>query len=470
MQVALIYPYPKSSPIGCNPPVSLLYLAAAARDAGHEVTVLDVDEHSFSRDDIARWVGDQRPQIVGIPSFANNLTFTYRLVNKLTDGNPSWKILLGGPHPTAVPEEVMRKIPGCDMVLRGEADRSIVELLNCVDAGGELDEVKGLSFRRGDKIIHNPDAPVLEELDALPLPARDMLGKAYKRGIYWRLGHRGTTDIIITSRGCPYNCNFCSKVCSVFRMRSIENVMGELRTIRSMGTRNVHFMDDLFVSDRERCIAICRMIRDENLGMRFKVRGRVNTVDEELLAELKAAGTKAIVYGLESGSQKILDAMNKRTTVEMARKAILATKRLGIEVYLDCLIGYPGETEETIAETEKFILEVKPTAVAIEVLYPLPTTRVYNEAKANGTLVGDWNVEEQRPYVKLPWLDDHYWLFKEARRIIRRFSRNPVVMFNALKAVLPGMNLKRFMSLTHYFFKGSVHKGRLMMGKALGKD
>jgi len=84
--------------------------------------------------------------------------------------------------------------------------------------------------------------------------------------------------------------------------------------------------------------------------------------------------------------------------------------------------------------------------------------------------VGDWNVEEQRPYVKLPWLDDHYWLFKEARRITRRFSRNPVVMFYALKAVLPGMNLKRFMSLAHYFFMGSIHKGRLMMGKALGKD
>ena len=470
MEFALIYPYQKRSPVGCNPPISILYLAAAARNAGNRVTVLDSDEGRLSLDQIVHWVGEHKPRVVGIPSFANNLTFTAKLVEELARGEPPWKILLGGPHPTAVPGDVMRKIPGCDMLLRGEADESLVKLLSCMDRGGELEEVDGLTFRRGNRVIHNQDAQIIDDLDFLPLPAREMVWEAYTKGTYWRLGHRGTTDILISSRGCPYKCNFCAKVCSEYRWRSAENIMRELRMIRSMGTRNVHFMDDLFVADRERCIKICRMIRDEGLGMRFKVRGRVNTVDEELLLELKLAGTKAIVYGLESGSQKILSAMNKRTTVESARKAIKTAKKLGMEVYLDVLLGYPGETRETIAETERFILETKPTAVGIEVLYPLPATPVYDEVKANGTMVGDWDVGEPRPYVKLPWLEDHYWLYWRGRQIIKRFTRNPLVMLQALKAVLPSINLRQMHSLAHYFLKGSIHKGRFMIGKASSKD
>jgi anaerobic magnesium-protoporphyrin IX monomethyl ester cyclase len=445
-------------------------LAASARDAGHEVLVLDADERNLSIDGIARWVGDQSPDIIGIPSFANSLTFTYKLAGELAKGAPSWQILLGGPHPTAAADDVIRQIPGCDLLLRGEAEDSLVELLNCLERRGELEEVAGLSFRRNGRIIHNRDAPIRQEIDVIPLPARDLLGNAYAKNTYWRLGHRGTTDLIISSRGCPFSCNFCSKVAPGYRMRSAENVMKELQAIRSMGTRNVHFMDDLFVSDRKRCLDICRAIQDEKLGMKFKVRGRVNTVDNELLAELKAAGTKAIVYGVESGSQKILDAMNKRQSVEQARDAVMATKRHGLEVYLDMMLGYPGETPETIAQTEKFILDVKPTAVRLEVLFPLPATQVYKEAKANGTLVSDWDIGAPRPYVKLPWLEDHYWLYAECRRITRRFARHPAVFFQGLKAVLPGLNFQQLKSITHYFLQGSIHSGKFMTGKTTSND
>jgi anaerobic magnesium-protoporphyrin IX monomethyl ester cyclase len=378
-------------------------------------------------------------------------------------------MLIGGPHPTAVPGDVMRQVPWCDYVLRSEADDSIVDLLNCLENNGNLEEVKGLSFRRGDEVVHNPPSGLRMDVDSIPLPARELLWRSYTKGTYWRLGHRGMTDIMISSRGCPFNCNFCSKVAPGYRMRSAENVMMELRTIREMGTRNVHFMDDLFVSDRKRCLEICRMIREEKMGMHFKVRGRVNTVDKELLHALKDAGTKAIVYGLESGSPKILKAMNKRQDVATAKEAIKAAKEIGLEVYLDVILGYPGETPETIEETENFILEAQPTAVGIEVLYPLPTTVVYDEALREGTMVGSWEVGEQRPYVKLPWLEDHYWLYKRGRKIIKRFTRNPVVMYNAVMAVLPGMNLKQFASATHYFFQGSVHAGKLMAGRFTGK-
>lgn len=451
MKVALLYPYVKNSLNGCDPPISVLYLAAALQQAGQDVTVIDADDGQLSNMDIAKKVAEYGPDLVGMPLFSARLPRAYKLVELLDPKTHGWRIVLGGPHATARPEEVLKVFDKCDYVLRSESDRSLLELVECLN-GRSPDTVMGLSYRDGDKIIHNPDAPLIRDLDTIPLPARELLADAYDREVYWRLGHRGITDVVITSRGCPYRCNFCFQVSKKFRARSPENILEELVQIRSRGIKNVHILDDLFVFNKPRCLKILEMIREQKLGMEFKVRARVDRIDEELLVAMKESGVVAIVYGIESGSQKILDNMNKRTTVEMNYKAIEMTKKAGLQCYADVFIGYLGETPETIAETEDLLLKARPTAVNLGVMYPLPSTTVYDQAAEQGVLIGEWDVKGTRPWIKLPWIDDLRPLFKIRHRIHRKYMLHPVVIFNAVRLMLPRVNLKQFGILVRYFF------------------
>lgn len=443
MKTALLYPYRKKNFRGCNPPISLLYLAAALRGAGEDVKVIDSDDGDLSHDAVAKRVAQWSPDLVGIPLYSADLNLAYRLTELLGKGGPPWKIALGGPHATAMPDKVLQAFPACTYVIRGEAEQTVVDLARALAGGAGLDSVRGISFRDGNKIIHNPDPIPEADLDAIRFPARDLLADAYRRNVYWRVGHRGTTDVMITSRGCPYGCRFCFKMSKKYRLRSPENILAELVNIRSLGTRSIHIMDDLFVWDKTRCLKILGMIREQKLNLELKVRARVDLIDEELLAAMKETGVKSVVYGIESGSQKILDLMNKHTTVEMNYRAIKATKQAGLQCYADAFIGFPGETPETLKETERFFLKSKPTALAIAVLSPFPSTWVYDKAEAEGTLVGDWDLENPRPWVKLPWTPDFDTLVRWRKRIYMNYLREPSVAFGIAKSLLFRTNLKQ---------------------------
>ncbi|OGU30246.1 MAG: hypothetical protein A2057_03630 [Ignavibacteria bacterium GWA2_35_9] len=449
MKTALIYPYIKRSFNGCNPPLSILYLAASLRQAGKEVMVLDVDEDNLSYPAIVDRLVKYEPQLVGIPLFSTELMHAYEFVKLLKAKNNLWQILIGGPHATASPEEVMN-IFNCDFVLRGESENSLVRLTNCIERNDRFDSVGGLTFKKNGKVYSNPASDVNQNLDDIPFPARDLLKTAYSKKTYWRIGHRGTTDIMITSRGCPFNCNFCFKVEKKFRFRSPENVLEELITIRSKGIRNVHFMDDLFLVPRTRCIKILKLIKEEKLEIKFKVRARVDLIDEELLIAMKEAGVIAVVYGIESGSQKMLDLMNKKTTVAMNRNAINLTRKKGLQCYTDILIGYPGETPDTILETEKLLLDTKPTAIKISVMYPFPKTTVYNQAKEQGKLIGDWDIKDTRPWIKLPWAENLDSIYSYSKRIFHNYLLNPKVFFNAVRYTILQLDFQQLKSIMLY--------------------
>ncbi len=452
MKTALIYPYSKKNVMGCNPPISLLYVAASLRESGEDVLVIDADEGKLSPKEILKKLVNYSPDIVGMPLFSTNLPAAYNIFQLLTSNKFGWKILMGGSHATIRAQDVLNTFKGCDYVLRGEAEGSIKELARCIQTNNSLDSVSGLSYKEGERIIHNPDSPINMNLDSIPFPARGLLNSAYKNNTYWRIGQRGATDVIITSRGCPYNCNFCFKVANKFRVRTPENIIKELIQIRSSGTRNVHIMDDIFVFKKDRCLEILRMIKKEKLGMEFKVRARVDCIDKELLLAMKDSGVKSVVYGIESGSQEILDSMNKHTTVEMNHKAIAMTKKAGLQCYADIFVGYPGETPETIAKTEKFILKTKPTAVNISYLYPLPNTEVYNQAKRDGTLMDDWSVKSNAAWVRLPWIKSREELYPYGERMLKKYICNPIVIFHVIRHVLFKIDFKQFKMLVDYFF------------------
>ncbi|HUV36535.1 MAG TPA: radical SAM protein [Patescibacteria group bacterium] len=458
MKIALLYPYIKRHFPGCNPPISLLYLAASLKRAGEKLIVIDADNGDLTTHDIVKRVFDYSPDLVGIPLFSTYLPAAHKLVTMLDAGSRRWKILLGGPHATARPREVLETFAGCDYVLRGECERSIVGLARHLEGRMDISEIEGLSYRKNGRTAHNPDEPLNMDLDSIDFPAREFLADAYRDRVYWRIGHRGATDVIITSRGCPYNCHFCFKISKKFRVRSPENILAELVEIRSLGTRNVHIMDDLFVWNKQNCLKTLAMIKRHKLRMNFKVRARTDLIDEELLVAMRDAGVKSVVYGIESGSQELLDRMNKRTTVEMNRRAIELTKKVGMQCYADLFIGFPGETPATIRETEKLITETKPTAVNCSVMYPLPDTKVYNDARANGTLMGDWDAEGTRPWIKLPWIENVSTLWAYRDNLLRKYISNPIVILNAARYWLFNIDFRQFIALVRYVYRFASSK------------
>ena len=453
MKTVLLYPYPKRLFTGCNPPISLLYLGAALENVGQEVTILDVDEWSDSEPDFVQRTKAESPDLVGIPLFSSTLSEAYSLINRIRSEIPSCTILVGGPHSTVRWEEVLNEFNACDFVLRGESEGSIVDLVQTLEQGKSVRNVQGLSYRQNKSLKHNPDAIWASDLDTIALPARHLLKAAYEKKTYWRIGHRGTTDVMITSRGCPYNCNFCFRISKKYRTRSPENILAELAMIRDMGTRSVHVMDDLFVWNKPRFLRIVQMIKKQKLDLELKVRARVNFIDDEMLSAMKEAGVRGVVFGVESGSQEMLDRMNKRTTVEMNENAIRMTKKAGLQCYVDLFLGYPGETPETIKQTEHLLLKARPTAANIAVMYPLPGTHVYEEAKRAGTLMDDWSIDGALAWIKLDWFDHISEIHAYRKRMLRKFLRHPLVIWNGLRATLFRIDLRQLKVLFNYFFR-----------------
>jgi radical SAM superfamily enzyme YgiQ (UPF0313 family) len=196
--------------------------------------------------------------------------------------------------------------------------------------------------------------------------------------------------------------------------------------LQSRGVRHLHIMDDAFTVNKKRCHEIADEMIRRKYGFKLKIRSRVNSIDLEILKKLKRAGVKEIVYGLESGSQAILDSMDKHTTVELNERAVQLTNKAGIFCVGDIMIGMPGETPDTINETIAFLKRNMVIVGNVPYLYPLPGTKVYDDAKANGTLRGEWGTDDCVPWIKLPWIKSIGDLEVAKKRVERAVHRNPV--------------------------------------------
>lgn len=425
MKIALVsYDVYQGHTTGVYPPLHLCNLATVLAMAGYEARVFDYADDHGRIDEYFREIAAFSPDIVGLTAYTPQISTFHQLTTALRRFVPNSVMVMGGAHATVWPERALLEMPQFDYAMQGECDRSLVDFVQMVDGKRKENEVRGLVYRKNGAILKNP-RDVVEKLDDLPQPDRTFLDRYYAKNMYWDMAARGKLDMMISSRGCPYDCNFCFKVERKYRFRTTEHVMAEFEELRRRGVTSIHVQDDAFTVHKKRCIEITAALIKGNYKFDLKVRSRVNTINEEMLRQLKRAGVKQIIYGLESGSQVVLDSMNKKTTVAMNRRAVELTKKVGIACYGEIMIGMPGETRETIDETIRFLLDCKPIIGWPSVLYPLPSTRVYEEAKHSGTLQGDWSVSGERPWVKLPWTDSRVDLQAESQRIARTIQRDP---------------------------------------------
>ena len=367
----------------------------------------------------------------------------HRTVSALAKAVPGTRFVFGGPHASALPDHVFESYPDVDFVMRGESELSFPEFCKALRDGSDLGAVGGLSYRQGGEVIHNADAEFERDLDTLGHPARDLVSDVYEQKRYYTLLVRQRpVDTIMTSRGCPFHCNFCYNQNHHYRHRSADHVMEEIEAIRKRDIRNIEIVDDTFTFNRDRAMAVFDRLISERMGISFRIKSRVNVVDEEFLARARKAGAYLVACGCESGDDEMLRRMNKRTGAADNERAIRITKEAGIACHTSWVFGYPGETPESIARTVDFIVRTKPTTAQVALLRPYPQTTAYREAQELGWLRGEWRVDsDEYPWVQLPWAESRADIEKLIQQAMRRVYYRPYYAWQFGKMILMGMNL-----------------------------
>jgi anaerobic magnesium-protoporphyrin IX monomethyl ester cyclase len=377
-----------------SPSLGLAYVAAMAEKRGDEVRILDMEVDNTS---LRRVVKEQAPDVIGITANTIQIKAAWRVAQELkeTTGVP---IVLGGPHPTFLAAESVER-PEIDIVVRSEGEMTWADLCAHLDRGESLEDVQGITYQQDGKIVQNPDRPVIADVDSLPLPAYHLFKMDRYTNLQPTLDHiEGGSYSILTSRGCPYRCTYCSQILPRrWRARSPENVVAEWRwLVKDLGAKEIGVLDDSFNIDRERVLAICDLIIAEGLNHVpwIMINGiRANLVDEELLGKMRQAGCVRTAFGVESGNQRILDtAVNKHLTLDQVRAAFKAAQAVGMETIGFFIIGLPGETEETMEDTIRFAIELDPIVANFSMATPFPGTEMYNQVLEKGRLlVNDWD-------------------------------------------------------------------------------
>jgi anaerobic magnesium-protoporphyrin IX monomethyl ester cyclase len=292
-------------------------------------------------------------------------------------------LIVGGPLPTLRAEDFLDDF---DVVGVGEGEATMLELVEAVEGHRSLSSIEGIAYRNegsGKLVTRTPNREALQDLDSLPFPARDQLDNgAYEQHYRDRFGY--TTTSVITSRGCPFSCDFCSRAVfgHDFRTRSAVNIVDEMESVRALGYERVWFSDDCFTLQKKRLLSICDEIVRRRLDINWECLSRVDTVDQQTAVSMRKAGCVRVFFGLESGNDGVLRLMNKQTTTRKARKAVLTMKAARIQVGAFFIVGYPGETDNTILDTLRFASSLPLDYLSFSVPYPIPGTPLYDRVRS----------------------------------------------------------------------------------------
>jgi len=382
-----------------NPPYSLIQIAAVLREKGEEIQVIDANCENLSYSDAQERIEESKPDIVAFrftPTTIEADMETAKITksfypNALTIGI-CWTL-------KRFAEKIIRDNKDLDIYLLGEYgtyETTFLSLMEAINQGSPLDTVKGIAFRRmGDAVSTGPRTTYYP-YDKLPIPAYDLLPSLSKYYISPKHSRHSPFTIMYTSMGCPYSCIFCVVRQSKWRKRSVGSIMKEITYLKNEhGLKCVFFMDELFTMDRQRTVDLCKAFIKYKIDLRWYTSTRVDLVDKELLELMRRAGCRNISFGIESGSQRILDYAKKGITVEQAMQAVKTVKEAGIGVHLAFIVGLPGENWETFKETVDFVKKALPSMAQFNVAVPYPGTPLYDLARSKG-----W-IDEDLDYTQL---------------------------------------------------------------------
>ncbi|PKL41238.1 MAG: B12-binding domain-containing radical SAM protein [Spirochaetae bacterium HGW-Spirochaetae-1] len=379
-------PYPlEESP---SPPFGLMSLAAYLNKNNIDVIIEDFVVTPYTREYIENVIDHYKPDLIGATGVTMNIKKALAILEDCRDIAPKTPTVLGGPHATFDAQNILAENIFIDFIVRGEGEVTATELVKSLSRPSDLEKVAGISYRRGNEIVHNGEREFIQYLDSLPFPARHLCNLNKYKALGLPIG-------MMTSRGCPHRCIFCvgrRMVGGKVRYFSVERVVDELQMLAGMGFRQINIVDDLFTSHKKRCTEICNEIINRNIKVRWSAFARVDTIDRELLSSLHQAGCTVLCFGIESGNQEILDTVKKRTTLEMCRKAVAMCREAGILPLASYILGLPGETAETVTKTMEFAGGLG-AQYGYHILSPFPGTEVRDKCAEYGIRIfhDDWD-------------------------------------------------------------------------------
>ena len=433
--------------------LGIMAVAGYLREVGGITpTIIDSLADGLSLDDLKKIFQEEQPDIVGFSVLTFNILDCLNVVGVINEVSPATKVCFGGFHPTIQPMETL-VLPGVDFIITGEGEVTFTELVHylrdfrtgktnnsskipildptdfTVEKKEGISAIDGLGWKdeKGNPILNVPRKAVLK-LDTFPYPAHDLIDLDKYSLV---LAEESKVASIQTSRGCPSKCTFCDMRLTKYRYRSAEHVLEEIIFLKKLGIKEFFILDDTFTINKNRLYKLCNLMIEKKINIKYKISSRVDKVNEELLSLLAASGCYRIHYGIETGSQRLLDYLEKGVTVEQSINAIKMSRKAGIETLAYMMIGIPTETPEEIEETIKFVDRLQPDRVNYSICTPFPKTKLYQMAlEVDPTMEDYWTefAKNPNPNFKIRTLNEY--LTRDELRVIqdralRRFYFSP---------------------------------------------
>lgn len=369
------------------PPLGMGYMAAVLEENQIPVNIIDGSALDMEWEELKNELKEINPKIIAITALTPTIDKALQTAEISKKTCPNALIVLGGYHPTFNYNEVL-KYEFVDIVTIGEGEHTMLDLVKTLESGGDLNQVKGIAF--DDVITEKRD--LIEDLDSLPYPARHLL----PMNSYKLLNMDTKMSTMVTSRGCPMQCSFCSSASmhgSKLRLRSVKNIVDEMEhLINEFNVEIIAFMDDTFTLNKKRVLSICEEIKKRNLDVLWGCTARVDTLDEIILKKMRESGCITLFMGVESADQQTLDSINKQTTIKKIKESFEICRKEKIRTIASVVLGMPGDTHKNIKKTINFVKELKPSYAIFSLATPYPGTKFYQQSFEKKLIkVKDWS-------------------------------------------------------------------------------
>jgi len=456
---------------GFLPPLGIGYLAAVLIQDGHMVKIIDSQVMGYDIGKVITGIKSYAPDLLGISFLTPQEGDAYKLIRQAKEHFKDIPVIVGGAHPSCFPRETMERCKEIDVLVAGEGEYIMLDIIHCLEKGGALKEVKGIYCRNENGgILKTPENCRVVDLDTLPFPARHLYDLTSYAPEPFENKRLPSTSLVV-SRGCTYaQCTFCYRsgiLKKQYRIQSAEKTIDEIHSlVKNFGVKEFVFYDDSLLSNKKWLTSFLRLLKKEKISISWSFRGRPDVVDLDILKEAKETGCFSIAFGFESGNQDLLDNIKKGITLEQSRRAASLANSAGLEVVGTFMLGLPGETPKKAEKTIEFSIELDCTYAAFIPTHPFSGTALYDQCLERGEIVESPYSDKLRHSRYIPgiaYIPSGYKNKEELSEMVanayRRFYLRPGFFYKHIRKIKSLEDIKRYWEGVTFLLGLSLSRG-----------